>query len=223
MVTRLRVVLAAVALALVCSGSALAQVVPPVVKIQGFLTDRSGPSPVPANGTHSMLFEIFDADTGGLLKASVGPLSVDVVEGLYEAELPLMPSVFDGTPRYLQVTVNGEVLLPRILMVSVPYAFRAEKAGTAATVEPGSVDSEALADDAVTEEKIGVVCPNPGDVLVWNGTGWSCASPAGSAMVCPPGGFINCYGGPIGTLGVGVCQAGLSFCKPDGTGFDACA
>ena len=28
----------------------------------------------------------------------------------------------------------------------------------------------------------------------------------------------TCYTGSFSTLGVGVCQSGLSFCKPDGTG-----
>ena len=38
----------------------------------------------------SMIFDLYDAELGGLLIASVGPLAVDVADGLYSVDLPLV-------------------------------------------------------------------------------------------------------------------------------------
>ena len=45
----------------------IAQSTPQVIKLQGFLSDTSGGNSVPANGTFSMTFDLYDADLGGLL------------------------------------------------------------------------------------------------------------------------------------------------------------
>lgn len=44
----------------------------------------------------------------------------------------------------------------------------------------------------------------------------------GGPGVCEPGATEDCYGGPDGTLGVGVCKAGVRTCVDDGTGFGPC-
>jgi len=182
-----------------------AQTTPLAIKVQGYLTDTTGGTPVPANDVHDMVFEIFDAQVGGSQVAAVGPLAVEVSDGRYEAELPLGPSLFEGPTRYLQITINSEVLLPRIKIVSVPYAFRAEQASRALMVEPGSVDADslapgavdtpALAAGAVTVDKLGFSCLT-GDVLVYSGTGWACSS------------SLACASQPAGT----VCRAATGPC-----------
>jgi hypothetical protein len=198
-----------------------APVTPHGIKIQGFLTDRSVAPPAPANGTYQMTFDIYDAEVGGILKASIGPLMVDAAEGVYEAELAVAPAVFDGTSRFLQITVNGELLTPRIRFVSVPYAFHSEQAGMAVTVAPGSIGTAALADGAVTSPQIGIVCAE-GQFLAYLGGAWACAPAPPLPKVCPPGGFIGCYTGAPGTINVGACRAGRSFCNETGSGFGAC-
>jgi hypothetical protein len=40
--------------------------------------------------------------------------------------------------------------------------------------------------------------------------------------LCNQGDFLNCYTGPGGTMGVGLCQSGVRTCAADGTGFAAC-
>jgi hypothetical protein len=210
--------------------AALAQDTPQAIKIQGFLTDRSSGTPLPAIGTHDMMFEVYDAEVAGILVASVGPLEVLVDQGRYEVELPLSRSVFSGPDCFLQITVDGELLEPRIRITSVPYAYHAETASSASDVEPGSidtdslapgsVDSTALATGAVTAEKIGVICA-AGEVLVYDGLSWIC-SPTSVAQICSPGSFIQCYSGSAGTLNVGVCRAGTSSCNVAGTGFESC-
>jgi len=39
---------------------------------------------------------------------------------------------------------------------------------------------------------------------------------------CTPGDKIPCYGGPLGTEGVGECKAGEAECTPDGQGYGVC-
>ncbi|MEZ4293506.1 MAG: hypothetical protein R3B70_00905 [Polyangiaceae bacterium] len=41
-------------------------------------------------------------------------------------------------------------------------------------------------------------------------------------MICTPGESVDCYEGPNGTEGVGVCKKGQQKCNLEGTGFDAC-
>ena len=44
----------------------------------------------------------------------------------------------------------------------------------------------------------------------------------GDGCACTPGDMMPCYSGPMGTLGVGVCQGGTQACKPDATGYGPC-
>jgi len=48
------------------------------------------------------------------------------------------------------------------------------------------------------------------------------AGGGGGAEPCMPGATEACYGGPAGTMGVGVCVGGTRTCKADGSGFGAC-
>ena len=202
------------------AGSILAQTTPQMIKVQGFLSDISGSTPVPANGSHSILFDFFDAPSGGTLVVSVGPLLVNVSDGRYETALPMSALLFEEPDRYLELTINGELLSPRIRLVSVPYAFSSARADS---VAPESIDTDALATGAVTLDKLGIVCAD-GEILLYTvGAGWSCAPLAGSATVCEIGSFVSCYSGPEGTLGVGICQAGQGACKSDRSGFEGCS
>lgn len=104
--------------------------VPSSIVVQGKLTDNAG-NPLPA-GSKTFQFRIFNdtlagaqvwpsgglpeqqviiSDAGGLWVARVGALS------------PLVENDFDNPLRWLQITVDGTTL-PRIRIVSEPYAFR---------------------------------------------------------------------------------------------------
>ena len=39
---------------------------------------------------------------------------------------------------------------------------------------------------------------------------------------CPPGEPVNCYTGPAGTEGVGLCEPGMAMCNADGTALGEC-
>ena len=42
------------------------------------------------------------------------------------------------------------------------------------------------------------------------------------ACACSPGETRSCYGGPMGTAGVGICKEGTQSCDSGGTGWSTC-
>jgi hypothetical protein len=92
---------------------------------QGFLRDSSS---LPVSGPVNFQFSIYPDSSGGA--ACWGPENhpgVDVVDGLFDlvlgTTLPLTPACFNGTVRWLETLVNGEVMHPRKPLTSVPYSF----------------------------------------------------------------------------------------------------
>jgi len=115
-------------LAVIASSSLPAQnSTPQVIRVQGFLSDSIGGSSVPANGTYVMTFTLYDAEFGGMPLAAVGPLSVAATNGLYSMDLSFSVSEFGASDRWIEVGVAGEVLSPRLRLVSTPYAYAAER------------------------------------------------------------------------------------------------
>ena len=110
---------------LLISGLASAgQFIPPIT-YQGQLK-QSG---VPLTGTPNMSFELFDNLTGG--NSVAGPIAISnvpVEDGLFQVELAF-GDVFDDTPAYLQISVDGTVLNPRQRIAAAPLALHALNAG----------------------------------------------------------------------------------------------
>lgn len=83
-----------------------------------------------ANGTYSMVFKLHDAASSGNQVGSTVTLgSQFVTNGMFSASLDFGP-VFDGSARWLELTVAGNVLSPRTLLAPTPYALYATKAGS---------------------------------------------------------------------------------------------
>jgi hypothetical protein len=206
---------------------------PQTIKVQGALTDRTSGPPTPAQGTFNMTFALFDSEFGGLPITTIGPLSVDVVQGRFQAELPLSTPQFQAPDRYLQITVNGETLTPRVRLTSAPFSLVADQSAVATSagmantsnlamsVAAGGVGTSALAAGAVTADKLGIPCAT-GEILIKGSNGWTCTTASQAGAFCPPGSYLNCYTGPAGTLNVGACRAGTSACNSQGNGFDPC-
>lgn len=112
-----------------------------------------------ANGLYDLRFAIFDAASGGaqqgnaLINSATG-----VTNGLFTVALDFGASVFDGSARWLEISVrtngNGAFtnLAPRQPMTSTPYAVRALTAGgvpagaiTSAMLAPGSASANLAA------------------------------------------------------------------------------
>lgn len=151
--------------------------VPMSLTQQGRLLTADGQ---PMRGAKTLLFELYDAATGGEVLWS-DQFEVDLGDsGFYTAILgssdnPLDHTVLQGGPTFMQLVIDDKPLLPRLELTSVPYAqiaqmahqakhaesaTHAETAGSALTagladsVKPGSINTASIANNAVTAEKI---------------------------------------------------------------------
>jgi microcystin-dependent protein len=122
--------------------------VPHLINYQGRLTDISGQ---PLEGTYSLTFRIYDAETAGnLLWEEVQP-AVVVQKGIFNVLLGSVTNlnlVFDKA-YFLEIKVGSEVMSPRQRMASCAYAMRSENvdslprgviamwSGTIATIPQG--------------------------------------------------------------------------------------
>ncbi len=97
------------------------------VWFQGFLADVDTGDPI--DDTFTMVARIFHVASGG--SAIWGPEThngVDIAEGWFNIELGAniggLPA-FDSPPYYAELTVDGEVMAPRLKLASVPSALHA--------------------------------------------------------------------------------------------------
>jgi len=93
---------------------------------QGFVADPGTGDPI--NATYTVTARMYDAEFGG---ASVwGPeshVATVIVDGWFNIELGAVVGglpAFDTPPYYLQLTIGGETLEPRLKLASVPSAFQ---------------------------------------------------------------------------------------------------
>lgn len=122
---------------------------------QGRLTD--GPSV--ANGRYDLSFTLHDVELGG---SSLGRVvihgAVPVTNGVFTVPLDFGADAFDGTSRWLEVSVrtNGltpfEVLQPRTPMQAVPQAIHALRAhGLTSRLDPSNLPAGVVRADLPNE------------------------------------------------------------------------
>jgi hypothetical protein len=88
---------------------------------QGRLTDAS----LPPTGSYNMQFDLFPVPSGGTAVASQTVPGVSVTSGIFTVNLDFGSSVFDGSARFLEITVGPTTLVPRQPIASTPYAITA--------------------------------------------------------------------------------------------------
>ena len=186
-----RTLLTALALTLPLAG-AMAQATT-AFTYQGRLNDGSQP----ASGSFDFRLGVFDASTqGNPVGNRVDVPGVVVSNGLFTLQFDPGHGVFDGSERWLQITVrsNGgswSVLSPRQLLTPTPMALYAAQAGTAAaasmadiaaTVSANAVGNAALQDNAVTSAKIadGSITAADLNAASFNAMFWKTAGNAGT-------------------------------------------
>ncbi len=131
-------------IACLTSSLVLAQTVPGSISFNARLTDTAG---APVTGSHAMAFGLYTSASGG---AAVWTENVSAAsfstEGVAFVELgavtSLTTSALDGSKLYLEVSVDGTTMSPRLAIVSVPYAIRASLAASALSV--GSLTEAAI-------------------------------------------------------------------------------
>ncbi|MFH1775945.1 MAG: hypothetical protein ABH952_00050, partial [Candidatus Omnitrophota bacterium] len=107
--------------------------VPHLINYQGRLTDTSN---APLNGSYSITFRIFDAETAGTMLWEETQASVVVQKGIFSVLLGSVTNLglaFD-IPYFLEIKVGTEVMSPRQRITSAGYAIRAETAENANAV-----------------------------------------------------------------------------------------
>lgn len=142
---------------------------------QGFLRQNG----VPANGTHQMTFRLYDAASGGTALGTVGPSVVNVTNGLFTQELDF-GAVWNGSNRWLEIQVGGNILSPRVKVNPTPYAHTA---------------SNAL---GLQGRSVATMAPANGQVLKWNGTAWSPSADIQSDIWQANGSQVFYNGGNVG-------------------------
>lgn len=170
-----------------------AAAVPGTVTFTGRLSTSSGPVHGPVN----MTFRLFDAAADGNQRWTETRPAVPANQGLVVvalgAVIPLDEVVFDGTPLFLEVEVDSEVLAPRLAVESMPYAIRAGFADNAdtlgGTISPGDVVTSVSGTGAITAvtsgNSVALQLSSTGCAsnAVWqfDGTNWNCVTLPGAA------------------------------------------
>ena len=136
-------VLATVLTVLLATGVVTAAAPPDRIHYQGVLRDSSDN---PLDGSHDMVFRFFDAEVGGneiLIDThnALGGLAVTVTGGLFGVDLGAgvvsdgsgpgtftsLAEVFrDHSATWVSIEVSGEVLSPRVEVISAGYALNAD-------------------------------------------------------------------------------------------------
>ena len=110
--------------------SAVMATVPNTMNVQGRLLNAGNPM----SGSHPATFRIYDAATGGALLWTENS-SLTVQGGIFTAIIgsttPIPTIVFASQSRWLEVTVDGTTLTPRLQLTTNGYAFRSQHADTA--------------------------------------------------------------------------------------------
>lgn len=139
-------------LGIILTAGLFAQEIPQKISYQGKLYQND----TPVNGTKSIKFTI-----GSWTETHN---SVQINNGLYSVQLgnitPIPPNVFSSSDATLQIAVEGNNLSPQTDILSVPYAYKAEKAVTAENV-PTKVSQ-------LTNDKGYITSPNDADASSTN-------------------------------------------------------
>jgi len=133
-----------VALVAALAASAATAAVPKTMSFSARIANSAGQ---PVTGPVALKVELFDALTGGALLWEELHPALQARQGLVFASLGsvdpvnngLDGQVFDGSTVYAQLTVDGDVLSPRIALASVPYSVRAGVADALQGFDPSSL------------------------------------------------------------------------------------
>jgi len=112
--------------------------VPHLINYQGRLTDTSG---VPLNGSYSITFRIYDAETAGNLLWEEAQSGVVIQKGIFNVLLGSVINLslaFDK-PYFLEIKVGSEVMSPRQRIASAGYAIMAGMAEDVISIPRGVI------------------------------------------------------------------------------------
>jgi len=154
---------------ILCHWLVMAQV-PGTLSYQGILVGENG-LPV-ADGSHTVTFNFYNVETGGIPVFSRGKFTITTYKGLFTFLIgsglpanntPLSTNAADNDyigngQFYVSVVADDVELSPRVQLSTVPYALQAQNANsvtngaiTAAKIASGAVTSAKIADGTIEE------------------------------------------------------------------------
>jgi hypothetical protein len=201
--------------------------VPLRLNYQGYLTDDNSN---PVSDTATMVFSIYTAASGGNELWNSGSQVLTVDEGIFHYILADVPmSVFEsGQTRWLELSVRGQILIPRTEITSVAWSYYStlsDSAGGAIRVggqDLSALDARYINSGENAGSDLSGTYPNPtvirlqtrpvssaapatGQVLKWNDTQWV---PANDTAGGADNDWIisgdNIYSGVSGNVGIGT-------------------
>ncbi|NUN16159.1 MAG: hypothetical protein HUU55_21235 [Myxococcales bacterium] len=199
--------------ALVCSTGVVRAAVPAEVPFSGRLLS---PSNVPFNGSVTMEVGLYATESAG--EPLWGPVdfgSVQVISGSFDivlgqAPAPTLDTALLGTDTlYLEFIVQGEVLAPRLRVLSVPYARVAADAERLGGQDPGDFVTFPDLDSAPVKVPAQTSPPaNPAagqlwfdtansKLMVYTATGWIPVIVGGGLADLPPDGLDDVSNGAV--------------------------
>jgi hypothetical protein len=190
----------------------LAGTVTSQISYQGRLADAHGN---PMNGTVNMVFQLWNAASGGQLMGAgdIVKNNVGVTNGLFTVQLDVPHDAFNGQGLWLQIRVNGQTLSPRQALLPVPYAL---------SLRPGAIITSPGPDTLHVGNEAGGWA-----VEAWSRNNIALLGTNGPGGGSPPSGMhgVHGIGAGIGVYGqgghTGVYGNGTSFgVKGDSSGGD---
>lgn len=115
-----------------------AHAVPDTVGFTGRLSNQDG---TPVTGSVTFVFTLFAEPAGGApvwseVRPNLGTSGAGLVFVDLGAVTPFGDAAFAGGDRWLEVSVEGEILTPRLRVHAVPYAMQAANADTVGGLAP---------------------------------------------------------------------------------------
>ncbi|MCA9294495.1 MAG: hypothetical protein KDA20_11850, partial [Phycisphaerales bacterium] len=80
---------------------------------------------LPVTGSLPMTFSIWDSPfAGNQIGSSLVFAGIPIEKGVFTTQLDFGVDIYTGSPRWLDIVVNGQALTPRQLITGVPYAIQ---------------------------------------------------------------------------------------------------
>jgi hypothetical protein len=200
----------ALLMVLALAASAHAQGAPGTISFVARLADNGAP----ITGSHDLVLELFDAQTGGTSVWSETRTNVTIPsDGLLYLDLgsvtPLDANVFSGSKRYLEVTIDNQITTPRITIESAPYAIRSGEASHAA-------DSDSLGTHPASfyQARVSNACMSGSAIASIDATGGVMCQPVPTYTAATGGGLLLTGGAfsvdptKVQSRVTGVCNSG---------------
>jgi hypothetical protein len=190
--------------------------VPGMINYQGMLAASDGS---PLDTTVSMTFRIYADSITSFYLWTENYDSVRVEGGMFNillgSDSSIPDSVFDGSVRYLGLTVGSDdEMTPRRPLVSVGYAYHtlgADMADIALGVAPDVVGTEQIADGTIEFAAIGNNQASPGQVIKWSDAkaGWIAGEDAVGGISGVSGGAGIIVSGSSDSVEVSIADGGV--------------